>query len=275
MSTKELQRLFAEAAELGVSAMLIGGGEPLSRSDILDITESFPQILFGLFTNGLLMDEQTIARLRSQRHVIPVISIEGLETDTDHRRGIGVHDQVRGTMEMLNRGRVFYGTSLTVTRKNFATATDKIFIRNLISIGCKLLFFIDYVPVQEGTEDLVLTDGQIAAKARILDSFRKRLPAVFVAFPGDEISVGGCLAAGRGFVHVSPQGRLEPCPFSPFSDVSLKETSLRDALKSRLLRTIRENRELLSEEGGGCGLWNNREWVASLVAPMEDVSGGQ
>ena len=266
MDTKELRGLFAEAAELGIALVIIGGGEPLSRPDILDITESFPQIVFALFTNGLLVDEQTVERLRSQRHVIPIISMEGLEPDTDNRRGKGVHERARRAMENLSRGKVFFGTSLTVTRNNFAIVTDERFIRGLISVGCRFIFHIGYVPVAEGTDNLVLTDEQISAQVRLLASFRRRLPALFIAFPGDEYAMGGCLAAGRGFVHVSPEGRLEPCPFSPFSDVSLRETSLRDALNSRLLRTIRENRGLLDESNGICALWNNREWVASVAA---------
>ncbi len=73
------------------------------------------------------------------------------------------------------------------------------------------------------------------------------------------------MAGGRGFVHVSPEGRLEPCPFSPFSDVSLKEMSLKEALQSKLLRTIRENSDQLDESKGGCALWEKRDWVASLL----------
>jgi MoaA/NifB/PqqE/SkfB family radical SAM enzyme len=266
MDTNELRGLFAQAAELGIWLVLIGGGEPLSRPDILDITGSFPQIVFALFTNGLLIDDQTVDRLRSQRHVIPIISIEGLEPETDRRRGDGVNERARLAMESLRRSKILFGSSLTVTSNNFATATDEGFIRGLISRGCRLIFHIGYVPVADGTDALVLTDEQISAQVRLLESFRRRLPALFIAFPGDEYAMGGCLAAGRGFVHVSPEGHLEPCPFSPFSDVSLKETSLREALKSRLLRTIRENRELLDESNGVCSLWNNREWVASLAA---------
>ncbi|MBU1064529.1 radical SAM protein, partial [bacterium] len=58
---------------------------------------------------------------------------------------------------------------------------------------------------------------------------------------------------------------LEPCPFAPYSDVSLRDLSLKDALKSRFLKTIRENRDKLDESNGGCALWVQREWVKSLI----------
>ncbi|NTV90811.1 MAG: radical SAM protein, partial [Clostridiales bacterium] len=41
--------------------------------------------------------------------------------------------------------------------------------------------------------------------------------------------------------------------------------SLREALQSELLMKVRENHEKLNETAGGCALWDNREWVQSLL----------
>ena len=277
MSIDRLRSVIAEAAEIGISIALIAGGEPLTRPEILDITEDFPTMVFPLFTNGLLLDRETIERLKGQRNVVPVLSLEGRETDTDQRRGQGVYQYLATTMQMLSKEGVFFGTSLTVTRRNFDTVTDERFIANLIAAGCRLFFFVEYVPAQPGTEDLILTDEQRAREILLLESFRTQFPALFVGFPGDEEEFGGCLAAGRGFIHISPEGQVEPCPFSPFSDSSLRDLSLKDALQSRLLRAIRESGEHLSETRGGCALWAKRDWVRSLVQPGldEGVDGGR
>ena len=64
---------------------------------------------------------------------------------------------------------------------------------------------------------------------------------------------------------MSPEGNLEPCPFAPFSDTNLKDKSLKEALKSDFLNKIRQNHQLLTEEQGGCTLWENREFVESLL----------
>jgi MoaA/NifB/PqqE/SkfB family radical SAM enzyme len=88
---------------------------------------------------------------------------------------------------------------------------------------------------------------------------------LFIAFPGDEDQYDGCLAAGRGFLHINPSGKVEPCPFAPFSDTDLRYGSLRDALNSDFLRNIRENHHLLKEGEGGCALWANRDWVAGIL----------
>ncbi|MBN2036782.1 MAG: hypothetical protein JW768_08585 [Chitinispirillaceae bacterium] len=55
------------------------------------------------------------------------------------------------------------------------------------------------------------------------------------------------------------------CPFAPYADRNVKETSLKRALRSPLMETIRANHAHLEETSGGCALWREREWVASLV----------
>ena len=98
-----------------------------------------------------------------------------------------------------------------------------------------------------------------------MKSFRAQFPAIFVALPSDEEEFGGCLSAGRGFIHVSAEGDLEPCPFAPYSDTNLKDTPLKEALQSEFLRAIRQNHDKLNETEGGCALWVKREWVQSLL----------
>lgn len=267
MSADKLRSTIAEAEQMGIAIIVLAGGEPLTRPEILDITKDFPGIIFPLFTNGLLIDEEMIGKLKKQKNVVPIISLEGREPDTDGRRGQGVYGHLQKTMAAMRKRGIFFGTSLTVTRQNFAVVTNKGFIRELSAGGSRLFFFLDYVPVQKGTEDLVPTDAQRTKVARTIAAFRSELPGLFVAFPSDEKRLGGCWGAGRGFVHISPEGRVEPCPAFPFSDSSLEDLSLQEALRSKLLRTIRERHAYLSVTDGGCALWQHRDWVASLACP--------
>jgi len=96
-------------------------------------------------------------------------------------------------------------------------------------------------------------------------AFRKQFSALFISVPGDEEQFGGCLAAGRGFIHVSADGNVEPCPFVPFSDANLNKVSLKDALQSRFLAAVRGNSDRLEEGPGGCSLWHERQWLESLL----------
>ena len=97
------------------------------------------------------------------------------------------------------------------------------------------------------------------------DVYRSRFTALFITVPGDEEEIGGCLSAGRGFIHVNAEGDVEPCPFFPYSDTNLMDMSLKDALQSEFLKRIRENHEQLSEAKDGCALWAEGEWVRFLL----------
>ena len=261
----KVQSIITEAKELGISFVMIAGGEPLGRPETLDIIRDFPEITFLVFTNGLLITEEVADRLAKQRNFVPVISLEGYEEDTDERRGHGTYRRLQSTVGKLKKRGIFWSVSLTVTSTNLATLTDEQFIKGLIDQGCKLFFFVEYTPVSEDTEDWLLTDEQRSRLLSIRDSLRSKYPALFIAIPGDEEEIGGCLSAGRGFVHINAAGDVEPCPFAPYSDANLRDMSLKDALQSEFLKKIRENHGRLSEAEGGCALWVEREWVKSLL----------
>lgn len=265
MSSMKLKEIIGEAHELGVSIILLAGGEPLIRPDLFEMTARFPDIIFPVFTNGTLLNPAIIAEFKKQKNVLPIISMEGMRRETNERRGEGVYDHLVRIIERIKKTSIFFGISFTMTRQTFDTLTNEDFIKSLVKLGSKLFFFIDYIPVQEGTEEMELTLEQTRSVKRLMENLRTKIPALFIAFPGDEEQFGGCLSSGRGFVHVAPDGSLEPCPFAPYSDSSLKDLSLKDALKSKFLVTIRENRDKLDESNGGCALWVQREWVKSLL----------
>jgi len=264
LSDQRLKEVVAEAKELGISFIVIGGGEPLMREGILDIPADYPDVMFLMFTNGLLIDDKVLEQMVKKRNVVPLLSLEGYQTDTDARRGKGVYEMLQKSIDMLRKKGIFWGTSLTITRNNFEEITSNEFIKKLVDAGCKLFMLVEYTPVKEGTEDWVLTETQRLELVRRRDAFRAEHKSLFVALPWDEEEIGGCLSAGRGFIHISAEGNVEPCPFIPYSDTNIKNMPLREALQSRMLKTIRENHGEL-QETHGCALWERREWVRHLA----------
>jgi MoaA/NifB/PqqE/SkfB family radical SAM enzyme len=265
LSSDKLRSIVAEADELGFSFFVVAGGEPLTRPEIIDIARDYPHIIFLIITNGMLLDAGMIEKLKEQRNTVPVLSIEGNQAETDERRGSGVHQRLREKMDELKRAGIFFSLAFTVTRGNFPVVTDPDFLQGAVGAGCRLFIHMEYTPIREGTNEWVITDEQREEMKGLVAGFRKSLPAVFIAVPWDEEEQGGCLASGRGFVHISASGDLEPCPFAPYSDINLKDASLRDALKSPFLLSMRSNHALFAETEGGCALWKNKEMVQSLL----------
>lgn len=264
MSIDDIERVVDEAVALGVSVILIAGGEPLMKNGILNLPQKHKDTLFVMFTNGLLLDEKIIKQLRSMRNLIPIISIEGSEETTDERRGKGMFSSIMQMMENLDRQRILFGASITVTSKNYDEVVQSTYFEEIEARGCRAVFLIEYVP-SENDFELCLTDEQ---KQDLIDQeevLSKKYHMLFVPLPGNEDKYGGCLASGRGFLHISSTGSLEACPFAPYSDTNVKDIPLKDALKSKLLKEIRDNHHMLKESRGGCALQENKEWIETLM----------
>ena len=54
----EWSRIFDEADALGISFILLAGGEPMLRRDVIEAAGEKRNILFPIFTNGTYMDER-------------------------------------------------------------------------------------------------------------------------------------------------------------------------------------------------------------------------
>jgi MoaA/NifB/PqqE/SkfB family radical SAM enzyme len=107
-----------EADNLGISIVVVAGGEPLTRPDILEVAARHPAIVFPLSTNGLLADAAVVQRLAEARNILAVLSLEGGQAETDERRGHEMYARVLTMMAQLRLHGVLFGTSLTLTREN-------------------------------------------------------------------------------------------------------------------------------------------------------------
>lgn len=267
LTQQEWQKVFLEAKELGVGFILLAGGEPMVRRDVLETAAKIPDILFPVFTNGTLMDARYKTLFDEHRNLVPVISIEGKEKKTDDRRGAGVYHRIMQTMSVMKESGIIFGASVTVTTENIEEVTSDAFVKSLEDEGCKAVFYIEFVPVTEQAAHLAPQESHreyLRARLEVLRAARSEL--VFISFPGDEKSSGGCLAAGRGFFHINSHGGAEPCPFSPYSDCNVRETSLEQALKSTLFQKLQHAGTLMEEHSGGCVLFERQDTVAALLS---------
>ncbi|MDD4299489.1 MAG: radical SAM protein [Methanomicrobium sp.] len=266
MTDDEIICIISQAKKIGVSAVVFAGGEPLLKLPlILKLADMNPEMLFLVFTNGLLIDERAAKILGKCKNIVPMLSFEGFLDETDIRRRQGIYNQLLNAAKSLFKKGMFFGCSIMVTAENILSVTDEKFVSEMASGGVLAFVYIEYVPLEKGTENLVLSKENQAYLKQKINEFSERFPALFIGFPGDEESFGGCLAAGRGFVHVSPDGSLEACPAAPFSDTNLKDVSLTEALGSELLQKIRENHGLLTESEGGCALFGKHGFVRELT----------
>ena len=267
LSGEEWLKVFREAEELGVSFIMLAGGEPMLRWDIIEAAGTMQNILFPIFTNGTYMNERYLKLFDKCRNLIPVMSIEGGREITDARRGTGVYDKLIANMDALHERNLLFGASVTVTTENVKEVTSPEFLRVLTERGCKLVIYVEFVPVTDEARHLAPGDQERAYLMSAMDELRGVFPdTILLAFPGDERADGGCMAAGRGFFHINSHGGAEPCPFSPYSDVNVREQGLREAMHSRLFLKLRDGDFLDDDHIGGCVLFEKREQVEAMLA---------
>ncbi len=266
LTGEEWLDIFRQAQELGISFILLVGGEPLLRRDVLEAAASVKNIMFPVITNGTYIDEAYLDLFDKCRNIAPVLSLEGGREATDKRRGEGMYDVISGNMLIFKARGLLFGASVTVTTENLREVTSKEFIASLTGSGCKTLFYIEFVPVKEEDRRLAPGDKEREYMEKAVEELRRDNPGLLIlSFPGDELALGGCMAAGREFFHINSAGGAEPCPFSPFSDINVKNTSLKEALASELFVKIRDAGLLLGEHKGGCVLYDKREQVRELL----------
>ncbi len=266
-------RIFREADELGISFILLAGGEPMLRRDVISAAGEFESIIFPVFTNGTFLDDKYLELFDRCRNLIPVMSIEGGKEATDSRRGEGIYDRLISNMDRLFEKELLFGASVTVTKENIREVTSGTFIKSLVDRGCRLIVYVEFVPVTEEASELAPEDSEREYLKAVTVENREAFPeVVFLSFPGDEKSSGGCIAAGRGFFHINSHGGAEPCPFSPYSDINVRDTSLKDALESELFVSLRDGDILKDDHAGGCVLYEKRDQIEML---MRQIAGSR
>mgnify|MGYP000849542870 CR=1 FL=1 len=264
LTDERWEELFGEARAIGVSFILLAGGEPLLRAEVLRRAAKIKEIIFPVFTNGTVMDSEYVRLFDKNRNLFPVVSLEGNQEKTDLRRGAGTCQKIQSTMNLLKSSNILFGASVTVTTQNYTEITSDEFITGLYHAGCRMVFFIEYVPVNN-THELAPTESEREYLSDRQSELRIRFgDMMFLSFPGDEKFTGGCLAAGRGFFHINPFGNAEPCPFSPYSDISLKSCGLKEALQSPLFQRLKETELVGGGHNGGCALFLHDDEIKRL-----------
>ncbi len=267
LTTDELDKLFGEAEELGILSVVVTGGEPLLRDDLVDILASHRSLLFVLITNGSLVTADVAERIAASGNIIPLVSIEGFPSDTDGRRRPGAHSAgLEALRRFRDEGLCFGFAAMNTSANTDHLATDA-FIDGMADRGCALGFLTEYVPCGSApkSEWFLSEDSREAFRRRVLD-LRTRKRLVLIQFPHDEYGVENrCTAAGQASLHISSRGDVEPCPFVPIACENIREGGLLTACESPFMRRIRERPELLTRGRLACSLFEHREELEELA----------
>ena len=90
LSTEEAFRLIDDLSRWGIGLLIIDGGEPLCRADLLNVIKyaSNKRIRTTISSNGTLIDERTAKKMKGAGVMAVAISVDGADAQT--------HDSFRG-----------------------------------------------------------------------------------------------------------------------------------------------------------------------------------
>ncbi|MCX5906834.1 MAG: radical SAM protein [Deltaproteobacteria bacterium] len=147
LATEEIHRLLREAKEMGVFFITVSGGEPFIRPDLLDVFAAHNDLYFQVYTNGTFIDRALARRLADLGNVLPAISVEGFEKETDARRGPGHFQKILGAMANLREEGVLFGFSATATRETNDFIMSDEFVNFFAAQGCFIGWYFNYIPI--------------------------------------------------------------------------------------------------------------------------------
>ena len=236
-----LNRVVEESRDnMGVHYFILTGGEPLLYPHFFDLLERYPDCYFQIFTNGTLIDDGALRKLKDLGNALLMVSVEGFEEITDRRRRKGAFKMAVEAMRRLRSAGLPFGFSVMTTRENCESVTSEEFIDWALDRGCLLGYYFHYMPMgQDPDLSLLPTPEQRDQSRRNVYRWRNEKPIVLIDVLNDGPLTAGCSSAGRYYVHVLPSGEVTPCVYNLFSTHNVKEVSLTDALKSPYLSTLR------------------------------------
>ena len=270
LSYEELDRIITEGEELGIYAWLMTGGEPLIRkADILKLAEAHPYSSFHIFTNGTLIDDAFCEEVVRLGNIAHSISLEGFEEVNDLRRGKGVFQKVMHAMDTMKKHKLLFGTSICYTSSNYKTVTSDEFLDMIISKGVKYTWYFHYMPVgNDASTDLLLTPEQreyMYHRVREIRAGEGGKPIIAVDFQNDGEYVSGCVAGGKYYCHINPNGDVEPCVFIHYSSANIHDMSLLDCLKQPLFKAYKANQPFNPNHLKPCPMLENPEKLIQMV----------
>lgn len=147
LTTAEAEGMIRDLASMNVPALLISGGEPFVRPDVLDLAELAMSlgVRVTFSTNGTLIDRKKAERIASIGVAYVGISIDGDEERHDRFRGRkgAFRDAIRGIRHCRDAG-IRVGVRFTVTKENLGEIDSVFRVVEDEGIGRLCLYHLVY-----------------------------------------------------------------------------------------------------------------------------------
>ena len=267
LTNKQLDGIISDCKRKGSYFFGILGGEPLIYTGLMDVLERHKDCYFQIFTNGTLINEDVAFRMKRLGNITPFFSIEGLEHESNLRRGR--NDVFRRTMEGVRacrKARLIIGAAASIGKSNYDDLVNRDYINMLAKEGVHYLWYYIYRPVGSNPKpENALDKEQILTLRRFIVEERKRAPLQIIDTYWDDRGRAFCPAATGLSHHISPSGALEFCPPLQMAQEFINEDGTNTVEQFGKSQFLAELRKLAAETSRGCILLENPEKLVEYL----------
>ena len=245
LGTDEVTALLDQIAALSDETMVVlTGGEPLMRPDILEVSGHAAGLglMVVMGTNGGLLDDARVAALQEAGVLALGISLDSLTPAYhDGFRGMaGAWDKTMAGIDACRRAGLMFQIHFSVTDDNADELDPMISFARSAGASVLNVFFLVctgrgetvtnvsrevYERVLGRVTEAARDEEELLVRARCAPHFKRMAlmmdpPLPVTLLHGYE--AGGCLAGTR-YCRVTPEGELTPCPYMETSVGSIRE----------------------------------------------------
>ncbi len=238
----------------GSRFITISGGEPFmyksNGKSLLDIYQKYGDMLFLVYTNGTLVNDNIAAKLAISANATPAISVEGFEKETDLRRGAGTYKKILRAFDCLRKAGVPFGISVTAASNNVdVLLTDEFYDFYFLEQGASYMWQFQMMPIGRGKDEpgLMVTPEQRVLLYRKWEKMLVEKRYCIADFWNSGVLTRGCIAYGRkgGYFYIDWHGNVTPCAFIPYYvdniyDLYNSGKTLSDAIFSDFMKNGRQ-----------------------------------
>ena len=282
LSTEEAFRLVDDLSHWGIGLLIIDGGEPLCREDMLDVVKyaSSKGIRTTIGSNATLIDEGMAKKLREAGVMAVAISVDGVDAVThDSFRGVsGAFEQTLKGIKACRNASLPFQLNMVVRKDNFSQLEDM--LRLALDLGANAAEVFDLVAAgraKHECQELVLSLEERRQAMEQLAQAQEDYPIVIRVpgcpmyplllqqkqiqprhFPREMLRRvpyydRGC-AAGMpmGYVMVLSNGEVNPCMLLQTRLGNIREQSIISIWENSPVLAKLRQRDLLKGECGDC-----------------------
>lgn len=282
LTTGEAFRLIDDLSRWGIGLLIIDGGEPLCREDLLDVVKyaTSKGIRTTIGSNGTLIDEAMARKMLDAGVMAVAISVDGIDADThDSFRGVnGAFEQTLQGVKACRNARLPFQFN-TVIRKGTLPQLEDL-LRMAVESGADAAEFFDLVAAGRAKEECieqVLTNDERGQAMEWLAEAQEDCPIVIRVpgcpmyplllqekqiqprhFPPEMLRrvpyYGRGCAAGipMGYVMVQCNGEVNPCMLLQVNLGNIREQNIISIWENSPKLAELRQRDLLKGKCGDC-----------------------